>query len=342
MWSPDDFLGKLYSATLAASYDRLGDSVDISAKQQEMKRRLQHSLGAIPTVKAPLEPELLDQFEHDGLMIEQLAYTTYEGMRVPAYALYPKDWSGEKLPGVLACHGHGHGQRAALGMKPDGTFDEEPGIHNQFAVELARRGMFVHVPEIIGFGDRRLKASVEKDPAAKESSCAPISNLLLLSGMTIAGVRVYEARCGLDYLQSRPEVDGGRIGALGFSGGGLVASLTAGLDTRIQAAVLCGYTNTFKGSILDRPHCIDNYIPGILQLAEQPELIGLIAPRPLFIESGLEDKVFPIEAVEEAIHRLIPIYESLGARDQLTVDLFPGKHEISGRSSFDWLKAQLT
>ncbi|MNI21100.1 Acetyl xylan esterase (AXE1) [compost metagenome] len=341
MWSPDDFMKKLYTDIVANSFDQTAATADLIVKQQELRRRLAASLGAVPESRAPLQPKVLEQFEHEDLIIEKLAYTTYEGMRIPAYALYPKLHNG-RLPAVLACHGHGSGQRAALGMNLDGSFAEDPGIHNKFAVQLAQKGMFVLVPEIIGFGDRRLQASIDADPSGKQSSCLPISLQLLMCGMTIAGFRVYESTRALDYLALRDEVDTARIGTLGFSGGGMIASLTAALDDRIRATVLCGYTNTYQGSILARPHCMDNYIPGILQHAEQPALIGLLAPRPLFIESGIEDQVFPLEAVKEAINELILIYRSLGAEGQLETDLFPGKHEISGRISFDWLKAQLT
>lgn len=331
----------MYKNTVAGSFDRNAGSLSPEARREELKQRLATSLGVFPEQPAPLEPVLLETFRYGRLVVEKLAYSTFEGLRVPVYALYPAERKG-RLPAVLACHGHGPGQRAALGMNPDGSFAEEPGIHNRFAVQLAERGMFVLVPEIIGFGDRRLQAAVESDPEAKGSSCAPISNLLLLCGMTIAGFRVYEAMRALDYISGREEADPDRIGTLGFSGGGLVASMTAALDQRIRATVLCGYTNTYLGSILDRVHCIDNYVPGILRAAEQPELIGLLAPRPLFVESGREDKVFPVESTLEAIERLSSIYRSMDAEDRLRSDIFPGNHEISGRESFDWLLQQLS
>ena len=86
-----------------------------------------------------------------------------------------------------------------------------------------------------------------------------------------------------------------KIGCMGISGGGLVAAFTSILDERIKATVISGYTSTFKGSIMDRRHCLDNYIPGILEYTEMPDLIGLIAPRALFIEAGTADHLFPLD-----------------------------------------------
>ncbi len=334
-------MDKLYTATLAGSLSQTNKADPFSTRQQKLKEGLMAAMGSFPTKREPLQPELLERSDYGELVLEKLAYSTYEGMRVPAYALYPRERTG-KLPAVLANHGHGIGQRAALGLNPDGTLAADPGIHNRFAVELARRGMFVLVPEIIGFGDRRLREHVETDPQASSYSCLPIALQLLMCGMTIAGFRVYEAVRALDYLEEREEVDRERIGTLGFSGGGLIASLTAAVDERIRAAVLCGYASTYKGSILQQPHCVDNYVPGMLHLAEQPEIIGLLAPRPLFIEAGEQDTVFPVQPAREAIYRLKTKYASCGAETQFDFDVFRGGHEISGRKSFDWLKRKLS
>jgi predicted esterase len=145
----------------------------------------------------------------------------------------------------------------------------------------------------------------------------------------------------MDYLMTREEVDPKRIGCMGFSGGGLIASLASALDMRIKATVICAFTSTFRGSLLSMNHCIDNYLPSILPSTDLPELIGLMAPRALFIESGIEDPLFPIASVREAIGILHKIYETEHAGERFITDLFPGKHEISGRQSYDWLAQQL-
>lgn len=353
MWNPDPFLSRLYDRTIGERLSRRANGAADRGNRPvqtlpEGGERLREAVIAVTGMRsellaqerAPLEPELLERTEQGELIVEKLAYTTYAGLRVPAYALYPRD-RAERLPAVLACHGHGIGHRAALGLDAAGAPAAEPGIHNRFAIELASRGLFVLVPEIIGFGDRRLQADLDADPLATSSSCLPIALQLLMCGTTLAGLRVNEASIALDYLETREEVDPRRIGAFGFSGGGLIASLTTAADARIRATVLCGYANTYKGSILDRPHCVDNYIPGILQLGEQPDILGLIAPRPLFIESGLSDTVFPIQPTREAILQLQAIYGDHGAEGLLDYDLFPGGHEISGRRSYDWMASRL-
>ena len=107
---------------------------------------------------------------------------------------------------------------------------------------------------------------IRSDGQVGNSSCQTLASHLLLYGISLAGLRVQEAQRAFDYLVSREDVDASRIGCFGFSGGGLLAAYTAALDERIQATVLCAFTNTFKGSIMGVRHCIDNYLPGVLGL----------------------------------------------------------------------------
>ncbi|MFE5320548.1 dienelactone hydrolase family protein [Paenibacillus sp. NPDC056579] len=340
MWSPDEYMNRLY--------DRYDEVRSIAYKQPwqerktEVRVRLLEAMGGATDAMAgaDLKPVVLESVEMKDYIMERVAFTTTEDLRIPSYVLIPKRLE-HKAPAVIAWHGHGYGSKEIVGLNPDGTADEgEPGIHKHFAVQLVRRGMVVLAPEIIGFGDRRLAADRGKDPR-KSSSCFALASRLLLHGQTLAGLRIAEAMRSLDYLLSREEVDPERIGCMGFSGGGLIASLSAALDERIKAVVLCAFTSTSRGSLLAMNHCIDNYLPSILRYADLPELIGLIAPRALFVESGQEDPLFPVSSVLDALSVLERIYKEEDAAERLGADLFPGKHEISGRQGYDWLARRL-
>ncbi|GAA4877991.1 dienelactone hydrolase family protein [Paenibacillus vulneris] len=339
MWSPDEYLSQLYVTNDLLREEAVGGQC-WRERKENVKISLLDALGRLPEGSASLSPVLLERTEREDCYVERIAFATAEHLRLPAYVLIPKQLQ-DRAPAVVAWHGHGYGSKEIVGLQPDGTEDAgEAGIHKHFALELVRRGMIVIAPEIIGFGDRRLAADRAKDPR-KASSCFALSSRLLLYGQTLAGLRIFEATRVVDYLISREEVDPERIGCMGFSGGGLIASLSAALDARIKAVVLCAFTSTFRGSLLAMNHCIDNYLPSILKHADLPELIGLVAPRPLFVESGLEDTLFPAASVQDALMQLERIYREEGAVDRLTADIFPGKHEISGRKSYDWLAQRL-
>ncbi|MBU5351285.1 alpha/beta hydrolase family protein [Paenibacillus silvae] len=314
------------------------EDLSLESWRMELRHRVQERLGHFPAEAAALNPVQLERVTCDGYIRERVEITTYAGLRMPVYLLIPDNVSATEkgLPTIAACHGHGYGSREICGLEPDGSPRAgDPGLHKDFAVALVKRGYVVAAPELLGFGDRRLEEDRDAPPGA--SSCTKIAAHLLMAGQTLAGHRVYETTRVLDYLSTRPDVDSHRIGSMGISGGGLVTAFTAALDERCQVAVVSGYASTFHGSILDRNHCLDNYIPGILQEAELPDIIGLIAPRPLFLEIGSEDLVFPLHSAREAHERLKKIYKHAGAEQALDADYFDGGHEISGAKAYDWL-----
>lgn len=307
----------------------------------ELAERFAARLGPVPEMKAELNAVELERTMCKGHTRERVEITTFEGLRMAVYLLIPDQPLARPCPAVIALHGHGYGSRDIVGLTPEGEERTgDPGLHRDFAVSLVQAGFVVAAPEILGFGDRRLQENLESGQPA-QNSCFRLSAALLLAGHTMAGYRVYETTRVLDYLETRPEVLAERIGVMGISGGGLVAGFTAALDQRIKCAVVSGYASTFEASILSRSHCLDNYIPGILLDAEMPDLLGLIAPRGLFLECGAVDHLFPRHASEEALGRLQEIYTAAGTPDGVEADFFDGGHEIHGGPAYEWLTKQL-
>lgn len=339
MWNPDGFMDMLYERS-ALERQELSALSNLERKAVLIER-LRASLGSYEEMRSPLVPVVLERIEYDDHIRERVEIGTVHGLRMPMYILIPKQGNiplePGQLPGMLAIHGHGYGSREVIGLTAEGTPITKKGGHNSFALELMKQGHIVATPEMIGLGDRKLQRDTV--PGKERSSCVSLTGQLMMYGMSLAGLRVFEAIRALDYLLTRQEVHPNQVGCMGFSGGGLVAAYAAALDERIQAAVLCAFTNTFKGSILSINHCIDNFIPGVLSYAELPELIGLIAPRPLFIESGEQDPIFPAATVKDAIDRLRGIYQQEDAISKLQYDIFPGIHEVNGSSVYPWLRA---
>lgn len=332
---PDKFLERLYSS-IRPKYSFNAKTVsEWEIWRNNLKKVFVECLGGFPEEKVDLNPRIVEQKELDGYVRQRVVFNTLEGLEMIAYVLIPKNMKG-RLPAVVACHGHGYGSKDVVELNFDGSEKTgDAGYQKNFAVELVKRGFLVIAPELLGFGDRTLEEDARKAHKG-ESSCYKISTNLLMMGKTMAGIRVYEVMRTIDYLLTRSEVDTDRVGCMGISGGGLVCAFTSAIDERIKVAVISGYANTFKDSVMSIYHCIDNFIPGIIQYAEMPDIIGLIAPRPLLIESGTLDPIFPIAAAEKAFSKLERIYEILGARERLDKDFFEGQHQISGRKAYDW------
>lgn len=334
MWSADLYLERLYEETVAAQpvvYDENW--------KKELKEKFHKALGDFSSNSEEQEAIQLEKVDMGDYIRYRIELVTIPPLKMPIYILIPKNHP-LPLPTVLAIHGHGYGHKELVGLNPDGSSREKSTYHEDFAIDLVQKGFAVIAPELIGFGDRKLQEDQGKGKPG-DNSCYRLASQLLLYGKTLAGLRVHECMKVIDYLDKQKEFDSSKIGCMGISGGGLVTAFTSILDDRIKATVISGYTNTFRGSIIDRRHCLDNYIPNILQIAEMPELIGLIAPRALFIEAGKEDHLFPLQHVQMALSELEKIYQSFDAESLLASHLFAGGHEISGEYSYGWLVEQL-
>ena len=127
---------------------------------------------------------------------------------------------------------------------------------------------------------------------------------------------------------TRDDVDAGRIGVMGNSGGGTISLFSAALLPRISFAMPSCYFCTFADSIMSIKHCTDNYVPGLLTHAEMPDVMGLFAPKPVVVVAGKDDPIFPIRGVRKAFRHLKNIYRAAGAADRCHLSVGPGGHQF--------------
>jgi dienelactone hydrolase len=309
--------------------------------QRRLRAKLVRLLGGFPAERGPLRAKIIARRVFPEYVREEIVFRSRPGMDVFAYLLCPR---GPRLPRpcVVALHGHGRGVDPIVGYDAKRRlrrFGEWGEYHNDYALQCVAHGYVALAIEQAGFGRRRDRSARHQGP--ENSSCQPAAGAALLFGETMIAWRVWDVMRAIDYLGTRPEVDSRRIAVLGLSGGGTTSLFSAALDTRIRAAVVSGYFNTFRDSIMSLPHCIDNYVPGILKVAEQYDIAGLIAPRPLFVESGTRDPIFPVAATRYAFDRVRRVYRVFKATDRLGMEVFRNEHIFHGKGAFRFLKNNL-
>ena len=287
-----------------------------------------------------LRPVTLETRTFPTYTREKVVFDSRPGVSVLAYVLRPQKASTPAAT-VICVPGHGRGVDDIVGIDEQGRDrTDKAGYQHDFAIQVVEAGLAAVAIEPMAFGCRRDPINARQGLARK--ACEPAAGGALLLGETMVGWRVWDVMRTIDYIASRPELDATRVGCMGISGGGTATLFAAALEPRIRAAMVSGYLNTFRDSVGSLAHCIDNYVPGILNWGEMYDVAGLIAPRPLFVESGEKDNIFPIAASVESFKQVREIYGVFQATDRVEQEVFPGEHSFWGKRGIPFLARHLT
>jgi len=309
--SPSVYHRRLMNATRQELAWRGGD---LKAWQRRLRAKLAELSGwnLMGGRRVPLGVRTVWRKRHELGSIEKIAFSAEPGADVLAYVCLPK---GAKPPYrfFICLQGHSTGMHNSIAMTIN---DERRRIEvagdRDFALGCMRRGLAALCIEQRSFGERKEK--LQKQVASHGCHDATMQAIML--GRTLIAERVFDVDRGIDYLESRGDVDMERLGVMGNSGGGTISLFSAALLPRVRIAMPSCYFCTFRDSIMSIYHCADNYVPGLLRYAEMADVMGLFAPRPVVIVAGRSDPIFPIKAVRKAFAHLKKIYRAAGAADR--------------------------
>jgi dienelactone hydrolase len=168
-----------------------------------------------------------------------------------------------------------------------------------------------------------------------------IAKALFSSGLTWPGVFVAEDLFALHYLCARQDIDAGRVGCCGLSGGGLRTNLLAGLDDRVRCSVTAGFMTTWLDFALhvNYTHTWMVYVPHLPRYLDYPEILGLHAPLPSLVLATDRDPLFTLDEVKRAAGMLSRVFERAGAPDAFSFNLYGGPHKFDAEmqeEAFGW------
>ena len=307
--------------------------------QRKLRAKVEELLGGFPAARGDLKPRTLEVREFPGYRREKFVFESRPGLAVLGYLLTPLS-ATPPFATMVCVPGHGRGVDDIVGIDDKGQDrTNKDGYQHDFAIQVVEHGMAAVAIEPMAFGCRRDERTKKKGLGA--SACQPAAGAALLLGQTMIGWRVFDVMRTIDWIGTRKELDAKRVGCMGISGGGTCTTFAAALEPRIKAAMISGYLNTFRDSIFSLSHCIDNYVPSILNWAEMYDVAGLIAPRALFVESGEKDNIFPIEASRSSFARVKKVYEVFGAGGLAEQETFNAAHSFHGVKGLPFLAKHL-
>ena len=307
-------IGQQQLANRRAEVARLSTPEDVERRKKVVREKILKLLGGLPEYRGPLNVKQYETLDRGEYRIEKIVYESLPGFYVPANVYVPARRQGP-FPAVLMPVGHGVDGKAGS---------------RQIAVGLATKGFIALAYDPLGQGERvqyydpDLRDSKVGGPTTEHSHS---NGHTLLIGDNVARYRIWDGIRGIDYLLTRPDVDGARIGCTGCSGGGTLTTYISALDDRVKAAAPSCYINSWEELLKgpgpqDAEQSFPNFLSEGLNIADYVELF---APKPWLIASTIED-FFPLEGARQAYEEARRVYGLYKAEDRVAWYVGPGGH----------------
>jgi hypothetical protein len=319
----------LYQSALAWNEDELrrdrwskvSSEDDLLRLRAELRKSLLEMIGALPTEKTDLHAAITGTISATGFHVEKLIYQSLPGFYVTALVYVPEN--GDKVhPAILVPAGH-----AANGKDH----------YQALCQRLVLRGYLVICWDPVGQGER----SQFWDAKAKKSRynliCgehAVMGNLAYLAGANLARWEMWDGMRAVDYLLTRPDVDGKRISITGTSGGGFQTALLGALDERIKVIIPSCYITAL-------PMRVENRIFADSDSDPEQDLFGLISkgvdnagmllalyPRAAMVATTTLD-FFPVQGARSSYSEVSSFYKRFGHGDRIEFVESYNRHEYS-------------
>ena len=232
---------------------------------------------------------------HDGYRIRKLRYEIVPGFQSTALLYEPEHLNG-KIPAILNPNGHEHELGKAAEYK------------QKRCINFAKRGILALSLEWLDCGELHV-------PGNKHEFGAHLD----LVGANTVGLFYLAMRRGLDYLYDHPNVDRGRLGVTGLSGGGWQTITLSALDPRVIVSVpVAGYSAFVSklervGDYGDPEQVPQDFLDG----QDYSHLTAMRAPRPtLLIHNAEDDCCFRAPLVKPYIYDDVkPFFRLFGKED---------------------------
>jgi len=312
------------------NYDARTDLKDIADYQTRLRTEFIDRIGGIPRPTA-LNAKITGTIQRQGYSVEKIWFESQPkfyvtgGLFLPDPKNFPPPW-----PAVLVVCGHSTEGKQQLGYQ-SGT------------ALAALHGLAALIIDPVGQGERMQVLTDEGKPAIQGTTTehTVLGTGAILVGWNTARWMIADGMAAIDYLQSRNDIQGDRIGCMGNSGGGTQTSYLMALDERITAAAPSCYITSFK-RLLETigPQDAEQNIYGQIELGmDHADYLMMRAPKPTLIASATKD-FFDIQGTWGAFRDAKRLFQRFGAGrniELVEVDATHGWHPMIRQASVQFM-----
>lgn len=280
---------------------------ELKAHVDRIRECFIREIGGIPyDPTLPLNAKTTGYIEEENLTIENVIFESRPGIFVTATLYIPKKRKNPCGAVLFQC---GHAQEGRLYAQ-----------YQRVARIIAMSGVIVLLQDPMGQGERKsyFEPSVQRSVIDNEHQY--LGNQCHLVGDSIVRYFIGDAMRSIDYLVSRPEVDSGKIGLTGSSGGGTMTTLMMLCDPRAVAAA----PGTFVSSRLSifysgRGQDAEQIWPGAVEYGlDHHELLMSFAPKPLLLLT-VDSDFFPKEGSHDVYAETKRFWEMFDSGENLRI-----------------------
>ena len=288
--------------------------------QEARKKLLQQCLGGPWPEGTPLDAKVEKTEQKDGYQLIRVNYLVEPTERIAAWLLIPdKVDAKNKAPGICLWHQHA-GQYDVGKDEPAGVRSPNFAKMHMTGVALAKEGYVVLCPDAAGFGERNSRIIPGTKKVLKGGELERfLFGKYVTEGKSLAWKNILDMKRAVDYITSRPEVVAQKLGCYGHSMGSTHTWQIGPWEPRLKALVgnccMPTYQAMERTNLL---HCFPNYVPGWKVHGDIPDIVSLIAPKPLHLNFGETDDGSPIEEVKAAMPLIKKAYETMNAGDNFS------------------------
>ncbi|QDU63696.1 hypothetical protein Pan216_45770 [Planctomycetes bacterium Pan216] len=284
------------------AYEQRTKVDDIRHHQQRLKQYFTEAIGGFPE-RTPLNPQITGTVQREGYRAEKIIFESRPRHFVSGTLFLPQDKKfPPPYPAVLVVCGHSENGKAYDGYQASCAL-------------LALNGIAAFIIDPICQGERKQLLKPSGTPAIRSSTTGhtQVGIGAILLGWNTAQYEIWDGMRGIDYLQSRPDIDGKRVGCFGNSGGGTQTSYLMALDERIVAAAPSCYITSFERLLPTAgPQDAEQNIFGQLAAGmNHADYIIMRAPRPTLICTATKD-FFDIGGSWDAFREAKRVYMRFG------------------------------